>query len=62
MLQLHVLRVHEVVPRKNDFLYDLCKNDKIGTKISLFMTYFLSFFAEVTKNIHFSMKLCMSKV
>jgi hypothetical protein len=46
---------------KPTFYMIYVKMIKFGTKISLFVTFFV-FFAKATKNIHFSMKLCMSKV
>jgi hypothetical protein len=52
-VHLHVLHTHKVVLRKkNDFLCVLCKNDKNGTKVSLFAANFV-FYAQPIKNVHF---------
>jgi hypothetical protein len=52
-VHLHVLRVYEMVYKKNTFYMTYLNMTKFNTKISFFMTYYLSFFAQI-KNVCFS--------
>jgi hypothetical protein len=61
-VHLHVLHVHEVVSRKTDFLYGLCKNDKIWYQDKTFSDMLFCLFCKGHKKYPFFMKLFMSKV